>query len=96
MDPLFSARLHSTCSVRGGDGLAFVLHRDPRGVDAVGEAGADMGYGGLKDSLAVSTSSHARGIASTVLHKNDRAFVWRRPNFFFFLKNCGVRPPKEK
>lgn len=53
-DPLFSRRLHSTCSVRGGDGLAFVLHRDPAEAEAVGGAGADMGYGGLRDSLAVS------------------------------------------
>ncbi|CAM9964606.1 unnamed protein product, partial [Pylaiella littoralis] len=52
-DPLFSRRLHSTCSVRGGDGLAFVLHRDPREAEAVGGVGADMGYGGLRDSLAV-------------------------------------------
>ncbi|CAM9370870.1 unnamed protein product [Ectocarpus sp. 8 AP-2014] len=52
-DPLFSRRLHSTCSVRGGDGLAFVVHRDPAEAEAVGGAGADMGYGGLRDSLAV-------------------------------------------
>lgn len=56
MDPLFSTRVHATCSVRGGDGLAFVLHRDPRGIDAVGGPGANMGYGGLIDSLAVSAS----------------------------------------
>lgn len=59
-DPLFSRRLHSTCSVRGGDGLAFVLHRDPREADAVGGAGADMGYGGLRNSLAVSSCSTAK------------------------------------
>eukprot|EP00903_Cladosiphon_okamuranus_P010242 g9699.t2 len=52
-DPLFSRRLHSTCSVRGGDGLAFVLHRDPRETDAVGGTGEDMGYGGLRNSVAV-------------------------------------------
>ncbi|CAM9157676.1 unnamed protein product [Laminaria digitata] len=52
-DPLFSRRLHSTCSVQGGDGLAFVLHRDPREEEAVGGTGADIGYGGLMNSLAV-------------------------------------------
>ncbi|CAM9610828.1 unnamed protein product, partial [Hapterophycus canaliculatus] len=52
-DPLFSRRLHSTCSVGGGDGLAFVLHRDPQETDAVGGTGAEMGYGGLMDSIAV-------------------------------------------
>lgn len=54
MDPLFSRQLHTTCSLDGGDGLAFVLHRDPREAAAVGSPGAEMGYGGLRDSLAVS------------------------------------------
>eukprot|EP00752_Nemacystus_decipiens_P015593 g13916.t1 len=52
-DPLFSRRVHTTCSVRGGDGLAFVLHRNPREANAVGGTGAEMGYGGLRNSLAV-------------------------------------------
>lgn len=30
------------------------MHRDPAETEAVGGAGADMGYGGLRDSLAVS------------------------------------------
>ncbi|KAG5178746.1 concanavalin A-like lectin/glucanase domain-containing protein [Tribonema minus] len=42
-DPLFSAALHKTCSVRGGDGFAFVLHQDPQGLAAVGDNGAGMG-----------------------------------------------------
>ena len=46
-DPLFSTALHKSCSVRGGDGFAFVLQQDPAGLDAVGGEGADMGYGGL-------------------------------------------------
>lgn len=52
-DPLFSRQLHTSCSVHGGDGLAFVLHRDPAGASAVGSSGTEMGYGGLKDSLSV-------------------------------------------
>lgn len=52
-DPLFSTNLHKTCSVRGGDGLAFVIQLDGRGLDAVGGPGADMGYGGIVNSLAV-------------------------------------------
>eukprot|EP00611_Tribonema_gayanum_P001437 TRINITY_DN1103_c0_g1_i2.p1 TRINITY_DN1103_c0_g1~~TRINITY_DN1103_c0_g1_i2.p1 ORF type:complete len:313 (-),score=78.23 TRINITY_DN1103_c0_g1_i2:442-1380(-) len=52
-DPLFSAALHKTCSVRGGDGFAFVLHQDPRGLAVVGDNGAGMGYAGIQTSLAV-------------------------------------------
>ena len=44
---------HRTCSVRGGDGFAFVIHNDPRDNTAVGEDGGQMGFGGLYNSLAV-------------------------------------------
>ncbi|CAN0485445.1 unnamed protein product, partial [Phaeothamnion confervicola] len=52
-DPDFSLMQHKSCSVRGGDGLAFVLQRDPRGAAAVGGTGAQLGYGGIAESLAV-------------------------------------------
>jgi len=39
--------------VRGSDGFAFVLHRDERGVSALGSSGIQLGYGGLTCSLAV-------------------------------------------
>ncbi|CAM9212124.1 unnamed protein product, partial [Choristocarpus tenellus] len=53
MDPFFSRNMHTTCSIRGGDGLAFVLHGDPRGDSALGIVGGEMGYGGLLNSMAV-------------------------------------------
>ncbi|CAM9566805.1 unnamed protein product, partial [Discosporangium mesarthrocarpum] len=57
MDPFFSRHMHTTCSVRGGDGIAFVVHRDPGGDTALGTEGGELGYGGLKDSLAVELDS---------------------------------------
>lgn len=41
--------------VTGGpaDGLAFVLHRDPRGAAAVGVSGGALGYGDIKPSVTV-------------------------------------------
>jgi hypothetical protein len=58
LDPLFSSALHKTCAVNGGDGLAFVLHSDPRGIEAIGETGAGMGYSGIESSLAVELDTH--------------------------------------
>ena len=39
--------------VHGADGFAFVLHSDPGGYTTVGNGGKDMGYGGIRKSLAV-------------------------------------------
>ncbi len=36
-----------------GDGLAFVLHNDPAGVAALGNAGSGLGYEGLTSALAI-------------------------------------------
>ena len=35
----------------GGDGFAFVIQGE--GPDAVGRSGNDLGYGGIKDSVAI-------------------------------------------
>ena len=39
------------CRSRGADGFAFVLQNDAR--QALGGAGAELGYGGITNSLAV-------------------------------------------
>ena len=52
-DQYFSVKHHRTCSVHGGDGLAFVVHNDPNATHAVGAVGGHMGYGGIRNSLAV-------------------------------------------
>eukprot|EP01084_Bolivina_argentea_P241902 405946_1 len=57
-DPHFSPILHTTCSMSGGDGFAFVIHNDPSGIEALGEEGASMGYGGLRSSIAIEFDTH--------------------------------------
>jgi hypothetical protein len=44
---------HKSCRVHGGDGLAFVMHSDPRGTRALGELGEELGYGGIENGLAI-------------------------------------------
>jgi len=52
-DPAFSTQLYESCATHGGDGLAFVLHRDPKGTEALGSDGRGLGYEGISNSLAV-------------------------------------------
>lgn len=53
-DQYFSQFHHRTCSVRGADGFAFVIQYDDIGTDeTVGGYGGNLGYGGLKNSLAI-------------------------------------------
>lgn len=55
-DQYFSKLHHRTCSVHGGDGFAFVIHGDPRGHEALGDNGGQVGFGGtngIKNSLAI-------------------------------------------
>ena len=52
-DQYFSQFHHRTCSVRGADGFAFVIHSDPKNITALGEKGIQMGFGGISNSLAV-------------------------------------------
>lgn len=52
-DAYFSILSHETCTVRGGDGFAFVVHSDKNATRAVGGKGAQLGFGGISASLAV-------------------------------------------
>ena len=52
-DNYFSKNHYTTCSVRGADGFAFVVQRDPNTTKIVGNYGGQMGFGGIKNSLAV-------------------------------------------
>ena len=52
-DQYFSVKHHKTCSVHGGDGIAFVIHNDPNATHALGDVGGHMGFGGIKNSLAI-------------------------------------------
>jgi hypothetical protein len=48
-----SLKHHRSCAVHGGDGLAFVIHSDPSGYNALGDDGQGLGYAGISNSLAV-------------------------------------------
>jgi hypothetical protein len=56
-DQYFTQISFRTCSVHGGDGFAFVIHNSPDSVLTnsfpLGGNGGDMGFGGIKNSLAV-------------------------------------------
>lgn len=52
-DQYFSKIHHRTCSVHGGDGFAFVIHSDPNKLEALGDNGSQMGFGGIENSLAI-------------------------------------------
>jgi hypothetical protein len=52
-DQYFSLIDHRTCNVHGGDGFAFVIQNDPNGTFALGGNGEQMGFGGIKNSLAI-------------------------------------------
>lgn len=56
-DQYFTQQSFRTCSVHGGDGFAFVLHYAPESVLTngfpIGGNGGQMGFGGIKNSLAV-------------------------------------------
>lgn len=52
-DQDFGLHHHKSCSVHGGDGFAFVIQGHPNGTAALGKGGAQLGYGGLGNSLAV-------------------------------------------
>ncbi|CAM9680470.1 unnamed protein product, partial [Chrysoparadoxa australica] len=53
LEPFLSSKTHTSCSVRGGDGLAFVIHRNDDDIETVGSRGGGLGYGGVNNSLAV-------------------------------------------
>lgn len=42
----------------GADGMALVLHKDPRGLQALGEGGSGLGYAGLRNALSLELDSY--------------------------------------
>ena len=52
-DPTFSTTMYQSCTVHGGDGFAFILHRDENDTEALGNPGEGMGYEGIRNSLAI-------------------------------------------
>jgi hypothetical protein len=56
-DTTFSIRLATT----GADGMAFVIHDDPAGLTAIGDAGGPLGYAGFAD-VPANSLDHALAI----------------------------------
>lgn len=42
----------------GADGMAFTLHTDPAGAKALGHGGCELGYGGIKNCLAIEIDTY--------------------------------------
>lgn len=57
IDPMTLEEQYKSCSVHGGDGFAFVIHADERGFDAIGKDGQQLGFGGIRNSLAIEFDS---------------------------------------
>lgn len=53
IDKAYSTKQHRSCAVHGGDGFAFVIHGAPEEATALGGDGEQLGYGGIRNSLAV-------------------------------------------
>lgn len=66
-DQYFSKLHHRTCSVRGADGFAFVIHLDPSGDKAIGNVGGQMGFGGISNSLAIAFDTWTNPGSDTML-----------------------------
>ncbi|ETI56626.1 hypothetical protein L917_00803 [Phytophthora nicotianae] len=45
--------VHTNCRSRGGDGFAFVIQNDVQQELALGSGGMSLGYGGLRNALAI-------------------------------------------
>ena len=52
-EKVYSKLHHMSCAVHGGDGFAFVAHGDDNGSRSLGSDGQELGYGGIRNSLAV-------------------------------------------
>ena len=52
-DNAFSTEQHKSCALHGGDGFAFVIHGAPEEANSIGGDGEQLGYGGIRNSLAI-------------------------------------------
>jgi hypothetical protein len=52
-DQYFTMIHHTSCSVHGGDGFAFVIQNSVNGTNSLGGKGGQMGFGGIDNSLAI-------------------------------------------
>ena len=60
-DFIVSFDVYLAAKPAGGDGMAFVLHNDPRGAAALGFAGGNLGAVGLANGMAVTFDTYQNG-----------------------------------
>merc|ERR1712100_982885 len=72
--------VHTHCRARGADGVAFVLHGQSSA--ELGEGGAQMGYGGIPNSLAVEFDTWYNPEMGEPYENHIAVHTrgWRRPN----------------
>jgi hypothetical protein len=59
----------------GADGMAFVLHNDPRGADANGGRGGALGAAGLLNGLAIEFDTYDSGAAAGDITADHASFL---------------------
>lgn len=72
---------------KGGEGIAFVLHNDPYGGDAVGKAGTALGAYGISNGIGIEFDTRWNGP-----HKGDN----KKDHTHFFDTDAGVKLSKIK
>ena len=55
---------------RGADGIAFIVHNDPRGANAIGLGGGTVGYTGISNSIAVGFRTVGQDVVSVSQNGN--------------------------
>jgi hypothetical protein len=72
--------VHTNCRSRGADGFAFVIQQNS--MQALGEAGENLGYGGITNSLAVEFDTYYNPdlLEPYENHISVQTRGWREPN----------------
>ena len=59
----------------GADGAAFVLHNDPRGVNAIGGHGSGLAVGGIQNGLAIEFDTYNNGATCFDIASDHTGFL---------------------
>lgn len=70
----FSFDVYLGVSDSGADGMGFVLHNDPSGVNAMGATGGGLGLSGIVNGLAIEFDTYNNGASSGDLAADHTSF----------------------